>query len=210
MTVAHEVHVPFEQLHDLAISKMEIERKIGHLLSQTVRPGRHAQMCPRGTFDEEESDGTLPSGINRKQSARYQQLAAVPEADLADYFAQSKRKQQVPSTTGFLRLTRKGSPQKKQPPMKRASGVRSTKPSEAVLDAVERLMDVDVCVGEVDKSFRAGRVMNPSRRSPSSWLAACSSPRARLLRSGCLHCVGRTCKKPSWFFPAAQGRTGSS
>ena len=127
-TVAHEVHVPFEQLHDLAISKMEIERKIGHLLSQTVRPGRHAQMCPRGTFDEEESDGTLPSGINRKQSARYQQLAAVPEADLADYFAQSKRKQQVPSTTGLLRLTRKGSPQKKQPPKRRAAGARSAKP----------------------------------------------------------------------------------
>ncbi len=73
-------------------AQLRIERRIGEVLAQTVRPG-NPQLSDRTTF------GRLPKGITRDQSSKWQQLAKLP-ADVFEKYLGDARK---PSLNGALK-----------------------------------------------------------------------------------------------------------
>jgi len=76
----------------MKIAQLRIERRIGEVLSRTVRPG-NPKLLPEGT------KGKLPTGITRRQSSKSQKLAAMPEKLFEEYLANAKK----PSMNGILR-----------------------------------------------------------------------------------------------------------
>ena len=76
----------------MKIAQLRIERRIGEVLSRTVRPG-NPKLLPEGT------KGKLPAGITRRQSSKSQKLAAMPEKLFEEYLANAKN----PSKNGMLR-----------------------------------------------------------------------------------------------------------
>ena len=73
-------------------AQLRIERRIGEVLAETVRPG-NPQLSDRTT------NGLLPKGITRDQSSKRQQLARLP-ADVFEKYLGDARK---PSLNGALK-----------------------------------------------------------------------------------------------------------
>ena len=81
-----------EQARKMMAAQVRIARRIGEVLSQTVRPGN--PQLSKGT-----TIGGLPKGITRDQSSKCQKLAAMPEEVFEEYLATAKK----PSMNGILR-----------------------------------------------------------------------------------------------------------
>ena len=73
-------------------AQLRIERRIGEVLSETVRPGN-----PQ--LSQSPTNGLLPKGITRDQSSKWQQLAKLP-ADVFEKYLGDARK---PSLNGALK-----------------------------------------------------------------------------------------------------------
>jgi N6-adenosine-specific RNA methylase IME4 len=86
-----------EMQNQCAEIKIRAEVRAGELLAETVKPG-NPQLSHDGTI------GTLPDGINRKQSSRWQAMAAIPEELLEQHVAQVKSKKEELTSAGILRL----------------------------------------------------------------------------------------------------------
>ncbi len=76
----------------LRVAQLRIEKRIGEVLAESVRPG-NPQLSRDPTI------GRLPEGITRDQSSRWQKLAAIPEKTFEDYLAGAQK----PSLNGALR-----------------------------------------------------------------------------------------------------------
>lgn len=77
----------------MKIAQLRIERRIGEVLSGTVRPG-NPQLSQARTI------GVLPHEISRNQSSKWQRLAAIPDDSFEDYLGNAVK----PSLTGALRI----------------------------------------------------------------------------------------------------------
>jgi len=93
-----------EEQQRLAEFRIRIARKLGLLLLQTVRRGGHGSNGHRVTSIRGGSDSPLPSGISRKQSSRYQQLARVPDDLVIGYFSAARLEGAEISSRGLLRF----------------------------------------------------------------------------------------------------------
>jgi N6-adenosine-specific RNA methylase IME4 len=73
-------------------AQLRIERRIGEVLAETVRPG-NPQLSKTSTI------GRLPKGVSRDQSSKWQQLAAMPKDVFQEYLGDARR----PSVNGALK-----------------------------------------------------------------------------------------------------------
>ena len=94
--VAEKCDLAFEELFRLAVFRLEVERDLGAQLAQTVSLGRPKKWSPRGTI----SESGLPEGVSKKQSAAYQQLAAIPQDQFRDYVEAAREDRRTPSLRG--------------------------------------------------------------------------------------------------------------
>jgi DNA methylase len=89
--------------------KLRAERRAGEILAEMERQGRGGD---RGNQHLAKShDGTLPTlaeiGISRKQSSRWQQIAAIPETVFEGYFTESRESHAELTTAALLRLAKR-------------------------------------------------------------------------------------------------------
>ena len=136
--VADRCHLAFEELTRIAVFKLEVERELGAHLAQTVHRGGSRSKYSRSTL--------LPDDLTRNQSSAYQALAAIPEATFRAYLQGAHRDEEVPSSRGaraFAAATRS----RGQQSVRRTTAAGHSVISEAVLDAMTRIMTPDVVVG---------------------------------------------------------------
>ena len=81
-----------ESGHAMRIAQLRIEKRIGEVLVQTVRPG-NPQLSKDATI------GRLPKGVTRDQSSRWQKLAAMQPELFEDYLASANK----PSLNGAFK-----------------------------------------------------------------------------------------------------------
>ena len=79
--------------------KVRAERRAGELLKATVKPG-NPQLSHDVTIK------TLPDGISRKQSSRWQAIADIPEPVFEEHIARAKDAGELTSS-GLLKLSKK-------------------------------------------------------------------------------------------------------
>ena len=77
--------------------KVYAERRLGELLSRTVR---------RGGSPRSRRETSLPAGVNKTQSHRWQRLAAIPECEFDAHVAETKAKGKEVTSAGLHRLAR--------------------------------------------------------------------------------------------------------
>lgn len=155
----------FEEVAAIAEFRIRLERKIGRYLAQTVRPGRPTKRSARLIISEDdEQDQQLPPGVNGQRAWQYRKLAAVPEDRLDAYLATARKSGRMPSSKGLVRFA--GVPATTNKPSKARKAAAERDPEstsgtvgelpavpEAVVDAVRRLLTVDVLVGGDPKAF---------------------------------------------------------
>ena len=79
--------------------KLRIERRLGDMLEEAVTPGKNLP-------SHDVTGATLPEGVSRKQSSRWQQEASIPEAVFESYIAETKAAGAELTSTGVLRLAK--------------------------------------------------------------------------------------------------------
>ncbi len=142
--VASKCKLAMSELFRLATQRLEVERKLGAILTQTVRIGRPRKVSPEATFS---ADATLPPDLPRQEAAKYQKLAAIPAEVFDRYLRESESNERLPTSAGARRFA---APPKRRPAKGRSTrsrGAESSVPPQ-VLDLVRRIMDpIDMSVG---------------------------------------------------------------
>jgi hypothetical protein len=131
------------QLAEISAFHMRARRKLGVLLSQTVKRGGDRSKLRVGTL----LDGALPKSINRNTSRRFQLLAAIPEDVFEEFLRESIEKGRECSFRSALQLSQrtKAVSRRKSTPRARTDPIGIP---DAVLDCVGRALgDIDLCVG---------------------------------------------------------------
>lgn len=136
------------KLAEISAYHMRVRRKLGVLLSQTVKHGGDRARWHSVTL----LDGALPESINRKSSSRLQALAGIPEDVFEDYLRQNIEKGKESSWRSALQLAKQTSSKpKKAASTKKRSRAAKHEPvavCDAVIECVSRTLgDVDICVG---------------------------------------------------------------
>jgi hypothetical protein len=107
-------HCSLEAMNLAAELKVRAERKLVTLLAGRVQPG-NPQLSHAGT------NGKLPDGINRNQSSRWQQLAAIPAPVFEQKVAEAKETGEV-TTARLLRFQDEARRQAKRADLERRTG----------------------------------------------------------------------------------------
>lgn len=81
----------------LATYRIRAQRRGGQILQQVVRQGRPTKRSQGATF-------SLPDGIDKSTSARWQELARIAEKTFDDYLGYAGRNSIELTTAGFLRF----------------------------------------------------------------------------------------------------------
>jgi hypothetical protein len=84
-----------KQMNKICELKLRTARKGGAILAETVRAG-NPQLSPDGTI------GLLPKDFTRNMSSRWQQLAAVADADFEEHLASVKASDEELTLAGAL------------------------------------------------------------------------------------------------------------
>lgn len=150
-----------EVVVDVAIVRLRLERKMGQELAQTVHSGGHGSKSHNATSIRGGSSAGLPEFIDKHRARRYRQVASVPEEEFEAYLAHRKLEGQPPTTNSLLSsLTKKRrrrilgktkapeSAATPEPPAA-AGALHPVQASAAILDAIDRVTDVDLVVGDV-------------------------------------------------------------
>jgi hypothetical protein len=141
--VAAKCKLVFSEMVRLATQRLEVERKLGAVLSQTVQRGRPKKRSPEATFSK---GPELPGEVSKQNAAKYRKLAAIPDRVFEDYLRCTKSRARLPTSAGARRFA--ASPKPKT--VRKRSTPRSTGTDvpKRVIEAVLRVMDPpDVCVG---------------------------------------------------------------
>lgn len=110
---AKKARMSLDAQNSAAAIRIEAEAKAGDLLAAMARNGQRAgrgnpQMSREGTFEEEgidEAPSTLEDlGISRKESSRYQAVAAIPPRVRAQYVAASTVAEEEITRVGLTRF----------------------------------------------------------------------------------------------------------
>jgi len=188
----------FEEVVRFAVFRIQVERKIGSELSQTVRPGRVRKRSHNATFSEAEKSTTLPTGINKSMSSRYRQIAKIDEDVFERYLAHAAQHKVLPSSNGLRHFAGRETRMEGGPSITRKKRTDKAMmaiaiPAE-VIKAVGAFMDVDVCVGTCGELFPGvspldssnlqtkqlkGNVFVALCPDPASWLRKLSDCRVR-------------------------------
>ena len=131
------------QLAEISAFHMRARRKLGVLLSQTVKLGgdRASSHCANLL------EGAAPKFVNKDASSRYQLLAAIPE-DVFEHFLRANiekgRESSFRSALQLAHPTNAVSVKKRSPRVRAdAGGIPA-----AILECVDRALgDIDICVG---------------------------------------------------------------
>lgn len=131
------------QLAEISAFHMRARRKLGVLLSQTVKRGGDRSKLHSGTL----LDGALLKSITRNTSSRFQRLAGIPEDVFEHFLRENIEKGKETSLRSALQLAQpaKAVSVKTRSPKARtdAGGIPG-----AVLECVGRALgDIDLCVG---------------------------------------------------------------
>lgn len=153
--VARQFSIARAEVIRLAVHRLEVERKLGAILLQTVRHGGDRSRCPDGISGA----GGIPGGISPKQSALYQKLATISDSDFTTYLDGARAADSVPSTAGAVRFSAPRRPARRS---RTRAGANGNRPSAAVIDAISRIMTPDVIVGSA--AIGPGRVVAPDAR----------------------------------------------
>ncbi len=149
--VASRCKLAMSEAVRLAIQRLEVERKLGAILMQTVRRGRPRKMSPEATFS---TDATLPPDLPRQEAAKYQKLAAIPAEVFDRYLRESEAKERLPTSAGARRFAAPIKPEVAKARSKKTRAAGYSVPPQ-VLDVVRRIMEpIDVCVGSAKVGAR--------------------------------------------------------
>ena len=131
------------QLAEISAFHMRARRKLGVLLSQTVKRGGDRSKSHSDTL----LDGSLLKSITRSTSSRFQLLAGIPE-DVFEHFLRANiekgRESSFRSALQLAHPTNAVSVKKRSPRVRAdAGGIPA-----AILECVDRALgDIDICVG---------------------------------------------------------------
>ncbi len=140
--VAEKCDLAFEELFRLAVFRLEVERDLGMQLAQTIRRGGDRTNYPRGSL--------LPDGVTWKQSAGYQNLAAIPEDVFRAYVERSRGAERTPSSRGARAFAGARSAKTHRAPRPKKAPASDVVLSPKLLEACVRCLgDIDVMVGKV-------------------------------------------------------------
>ena len=139
--VAEKCDLAFEELFRLAVFRLEVERDLGMQLAQTIRRGGDRTNYPRGSL--------LPDGVTWKQSAGYQNLAAIPEDVFRAYVERSRGAERTPSSRGARAFAGARSAKTHRAPRPKKAPASDVVLSPKLIEACVRCLgDIDVMVGK--------------------------------------------------------------
>jgi hypothetical protein len=138
--VAEKCDLAFEELFRLAVFRLEVERDLGAQLAQTVSLGRPKKRSPRGTI----SESGLPEGVSKKQSAAYQQLAAISQDQFRDYLEAARADRRTPSLRGARAYASARGPRARRVSRPKKAPAGLVVLSQELIDACVR------CLGDID------------------------------------------------------------
>jgi hypothetical protein len=158
--VASKCKMAFGELVRLAVQRLEVERKLGAFLAQTVHQGRPAKRSPEATISP---GATLPDKVTKQEAAKYRQLAAIPEVVFQQYLEAASASGKLPTSAGARRFGNAGTPKAKRTRLSKGRATDSVV-LHRVLDALSRIMELpDVHVGS--EKVRARMTLPP--RAPN-------------------------------------------
>jgi hypothetical protein len=198
-----------EDLIRIASVRLRLERKIGGHLLETVRRGGHGSKSNSRTSNRGGASAGLPLGISKQRASWYRSIARIPTNVFEAFLAHRAGSGRPPTARALLncvpkagvgtirppkRTVRFSAPQAETPPEADAGGV-----STDILDAVARLMDVDVVVGGARSAWPQAVHLEPETLMATQVggnvvVAACSDPSAWLPSLSRARTAARVCQ----------------
>lgn len=180
-----------QQLFEIAEWHLQVKRKLGGLLIQTISWGGDRSRC----HDDTLLPGSLPKNLNRSAAKRCRRLAEIEESVFQKYLEKMRSQSGAPSEAGAVKFAApSGATASGRKPRKKArSGVGDIKVTPDVLDAIVRCLgDIDVCAGGAHVTCRRrvvgaeltaddirGIVLVTARVDPEVWLKQIAELRSR-------------------------------
>jgi hypothetical protein len=130
--------------------KLRAERKLGVLIEQSKpresRPRSHDGTLAKGR--------TLPAGISKSESHRYQQIAKLPEKVFEQQMAKAKSENDAPTTAGILRVARRAERTQTVTEIRESNGPKT-------VDSLEKLVKGGAKFGTIyaDPPWRYGNTV---------------------------------------------------
>ena len=187
--VAAKSKLVFDDLIRLAIQRLEVERKLGVLLSQTGHRGRPTKRSPDATFSKSGA-ASVREDASKQEQAKYRKLAAITDELFEAYLETARFQRRLPTSAGARRFASSPKPKaaSKRPPRSRGPGAAVPERvidaacliPAAVLDAVETCLgDIGVLVGQAD--MLAATRLEPTSAVPKDirgtvFVAECRDP----------------------------------
>lgn len=106
-SIAKEGQLVQADLVRLGCLRLQIERRLGAVLAQTVKRGGRGSKSPTATSKRGGCSVGLPDGVTKQQAHRWRQLARCPDEDFAAGLAEAAAGGRVPAVTSFLAAVRK-------------------------------------------------------------------------------------------------------
>ena len=192
-----ELHDAFEKAAEIAEFRVRLERKLGLKFLQNDHRGGHGSKSRNTTSNRGGSSEGLPENVGKHKASWYRKVAMVPEEEFDAYLAQQKEKLKLPSANGVINFAlaraRKGGKLGKTGSAKRSTKVVAAGSEtvdlpgvpDDVIDAVKRLLTVDVLVGGNHKAFPnalkvAADLLQSKKLRGDVFVAECPDPAAWL------------------------------
>lgn len=181
--VAEKCDAAASEVMRLSVYRLEVERALGAAIIQTVRRGGRGSKSHAATSNRGGASCGLPDGVDKHQSRRYRELAAIPEDEFSAYIAKARESGKPATAQGAHRFAKSvvSGRQRAESGRRPQAGLRM--PSD-VLQAVGEFMVPGVVVGESEmpgKTRHASGVDLPACLEGDVFVAQCADPASWLI-----------------------------